>query len=346
MIVAVSINRDHRVFGHELSSRPSKVAKVVKNDVQQVLDDGTVVVNTSSIGKDIEGYAGAVPLKVYIKSGRVEKIEALQNSESPDFFNRARAGLFDKWIGKSVEDAQQTNVDAVSGATYSSKAIIANVQRALQYAAKNPVKTSPLSKLELSPKFFVSLIVVLMAALLPFFVHNRRYHTIQLILNVVVLGFWCGTFISYPLIVGYVSNGVNIWTSIVPVIMLIIVFVYPLFGHKQYYCTNVCPFGSIQQLASICTKKKIVMKPRTIRTLDYIRQGIWAILMLCLWTGVWFKWMDYEFFTAFIFQSASVAVIVLAIVFVLLSFVVVRPYCRFVCPTGTLVKYSESDNMK
>ena len=50
--------------------------------------------------------------------------------------------------------------------------------------------------------------------------------------------------------------------------------------------------------------------------------------MLCLWTGVWFDWIDYEPFSAFVFQSASWAVIAIALAFVALSTVIMRPYCR------------------
>jgi polyferredoxin len=60
-------------------------------------------------------------------------------------------------------------------------------------------------------------------------------------------------------------------------------------------------------------------------------------------TGTGFEWMDYELFSAFIFQSAATVVIVLAIVFVVLSVFVTRPYCRFVCPTGTLFKLAEGN---
>ena len=42
-------------------------------------EDGVYVVNTTKIGKDIEGYNGAVPLKIYIKKNKVEKIEILKN---------------------------------------------------------------------------------------------------------------------------------------------------------------------------------------------------------------------------------------------------------------------------
>ena len=60
--------------------------------------------------------------------------------------------------------------------------------------------------------------------------------------------------------------------------------------------------------------------------------------MLLMLLGVGFEWMDYEPFTAFILSSAGVVVIVFAVVILLTSVFVPRPYCRFMCPTGTLLK--------
>ena len=51
--------------------------------------------------------------------------------------------------------------------------------------------------------------------------------------------------------------------------------------------------------------------------------------------------MNYEMFVAFILQSASWIVIVWALLFIVLSVWVPRPYCRFVCPTGTLFKLAQ-----
>ncbi len=64
---------------------------------------------------------------------------------------------------------------------------------------------------------------------------------------------------------------------IVPVIMLVTAFVYPLFGKKSYYCTHVCPFGSLQELAGKCVGYKVRMKPATAKRLDKFRQILWAI---------------------------------------------------------------------
>lgn len=342
LVMAVSIRRDGKVVGRELKQQQ---ADSTKTETMVVLEDGSVRLNTTELGKDIIGYGGAVPLEITLENGKVKSVKALENSETPDFFKEASA-LLTKWNGRTVEEAQKLKVDAVSGATFSSKAIIGNVQRGLQYAAKNPVQDSIWSEMDFSSKAIAGLIVVLLAAIVPLFVKDRRYRISQQILNVIVLGFWCGSFLNFTSIVSYMSNGMNVLTLIVPIIMLITAFVYPLFGKKSYYCTHVCPFGSLQELAGKCVGYKIKMKPKTTKRLDMFRQLLWAVLMLCLWTGVWFDWIDYEPFSAFVFQSASWVVIVIAVVFVALSTVIVRPYCRFVCPTGSLFKYSQQSTSK
>lgn len=85
-----------------------------------MFEDGSVRLNTTELGKDIVGYGGTVPLEITLHEGRVENIRALANSETPDFFKEA-SELLTKWNGQTIEDAQKMKVDAVSGATFSSK---------------------------------------------------------------------------------------------------------------------------------------------------------------------------------------------------------------------------------
>ena len=156
MIAAVSIRRDGKVVGQNVNQQQTVAPKT---EPMAVLEDGSVQLNTTELGKDIVGYGGTVPLEITLQDGRVKSIKALANSETPDFFTEASA-LLTKWNGKTIEDAQKMKVDAVSGATFSSKAIIGNVQRGLQYAAKNPVKTSVWSEFDFSAKAIAGLIVV------------------------------------------------------------------------------------------------------------------------------------------------------------------------------------------
>ena len=171
MVVAVSIRRDGKVAGRELKQQQKASPKT---ETMVVLEDGSVRLNTTELGKDIIGYGGTVPLEITLQDGRVKNIKALANSESPEFFGEASA-LLSKWDGQTIEEAQKLKVDGVTGATFSSKAIIGNVQRGLQYAAKNPVKESASAAFDFSAKSIAGLIVVLLAAILPLFVKDRRY---------------------------------------------------------------------------------------------------------------------------------------------------------------------------
>lgn len=340
VMLAVTVRRDGKLLGHALNNGYQQQAKAVSTDTLRQLQDGTYIINTTQLGKDVLGYGGPVPLEIYIKDGKVQKVIALNNSESEDFFAEA-SKLLTYWNGRTTKEALTMKVDGVSGATYSSRAIITNMRLGLQYAAKNTSKTNLWEKMDMSWKYAAGLVVVLMGAIIPLFFRNKRYHTFQLILNVIVLGFWGGTFINYSLIMGYLANGIDIWTSLVPLIMLITAFIYPFFGKKNYYCNHICPCGSMQDLAGKVTHKKWKMSKQTVKWLTSFRQILWAVLMVMMFIGVGFSWMDYEIFAAFIIQSASWIVLVLAAIFLVLAIFVPRPYCRFVCPTGTLFKIAE-----
>lgn len=95
------------------------------------------VVNTTTIGKNIEGYNGPVPLKVYIKNNKVERIEFLKSMETPKYFVKVKKALLEKWNGMKVKEARALQVDVVTGATFSSEAVIQNVQLALDHYQKN-----------------------------------------------------------------------------------------------------------------------------------------------------------------------------------------------------------------
>lgn len=355
VLSAAAILRDGRIFGHDLRQTHAAVVSVAQgSDTLEVQPDGTFVVNTRVLAKDVQGYGGPVPLKIHIdKDGRLTAIEAEPNAESLSFFDRAKE-LFSRWQGKTIDEAMAEDVDAVSGATFSSKAIIGNVQRGLVYAKQHGLADGGKGAQKESAEHtvatgwtlgsIVALIAVLLGAVLPLFTNNRRLHLVQLVVNVVVLGLWTGTFVSYTLFLRLFAGGVSlsaIGTLAAPLLMLIVALLYPLAGRSGHYCAHVCPFGSAQELAGKLSRRKLRITPRVLRVLTALRNLLWGVLMALLLTGTCTAWIDYELFTAFIYSSASVWVIVLAMLFLVLSVWVPRPYCRFVCPTGALMKSVE-----
>ena len=100
-------------------------------------EDGLTVVNTTALAADVEGYAGTTPVKIYIRKNQIERIEALPNMETPKYFIRIKKGILDKWNGLAVKDAAKQEVDVITGATYSSEAVIENVRRGINYYNKS-----------------------------------------------------------------------------------------------------------------------------------------------------------------------------------------------------------------
>lgn len=83
------------------------------------------------------GYHGIVKVSVTIKNNKIKSIKILENHDDAAYFNRAKGILLPLMLKK-----QSTNVDAVSGATFSSNGIIKAVRNALSKAAINGSKSS------------------------------------------------------------------------------------------------------------------------------------------------------------------------------------------------------------
>lgn len=341
IMLVYPIWKEHKIFGIDLPT--DKNEKKIETITQT---DNGFIINTTEIGKDILGYGGPTPVEITVSNGKIQKITPLPNRETPEFYGAVRnSDILESLDGLTLEEALRTPIDGVSGASFSSKAIIGNIKAGIAYAHdENAVAIGKEADSEKLPvKWYITIGIILAGGIIPFFINDKRYRILQLILNVLLLGFWGGTFISYSLMTSYATNGMTKVILIPTGLMLIAAFIFPFFGKKDYYCIWMCPYGSAQELLGKCIKFKIRMKPGLIKWLNYFRQALWFVLMWLLWTGLWFDWMGYEPFAAFFFTDASVVTLSIAGAFLILSLFIQRPYCRFVCPTGSLFKYAETN---
>ena len=103
----------------------------VKNKKGNVI--GTVLLS-SPYSDDIKGFNGPTPLQIALdKKGKIIEVRVLDNNETPSFLNKViNAGFLDSWNGLTAEEALNKEVDAVSGATYSSNGIQKSLKVRLQ----------------------------------------------------------------------------------------------------------------------------------------------------------------------------------------------------------------------
>lgn len=334
IMASLALVRDKSLFGYSFADenagdKAEAVRMATENEV----------INTSEVGAKISGYGGPVPLEIYVSAGRIDSVKPLPNSETPGFFHRLYdEGLMSAWNGHTLEEAAVLQVDAASGATYSSNAVIGNVRAGVKDALGR--KTERSGGFGVSASLIVALLVIIAGAVIPLIVHVKPgYKIVQDILNVAVLGFWAGVFIDYAMMLNFFAHGFTYtMAGLVTVVLLVVGFIYPLFNRPGYYCAWICPFGSLQELAGKISKRKIKLPHSTLQVLNSFRRVLWVVLLGFLITGIGYQWIDYEIFTAFLVKSASWAVIGIGLLFVILSIFLNRPFCRFVCPTGTLLR--------
>lgn len=112
----------------ELTAEATYAVKDVKGKVIGM------VLLSSPYSDGINGFNGPTPLQIALdNSGKIIEVRVLDNDETPNFLNRViKAGFLDSWNGLTVEEALNKEVDAVSGATYSSKGIQNSLKARLQ----------------------------------------------------------------------------------------------------------------------------------------------------------------------------------------------------------------------
>jgi len=123
---------------------PVSQAKTKKKTTKGVAQ--TQVIYTGEIAKKVIGYNGPTPLNITVKGGKIVKIEALENQETPAYFKRACDKVFPQYEGKTIEEARKLQPDAATGATYSSEALIKNIQAGLEQVMGTSKKSATKKK--------------------------------------------------------------------------------------------------------------------------------------------------------------------------------------------------------
>ena len=117
-----------------------------KAKAKKATNGTTQVIYTGEIAKKVIGYNGPTPLNITVKNGVIENIEVLENQESPSYLKRATAKVLPQYIGKTVAEAKKLKADVATGATYTSDALIKNIQMGLEKVKSATAKKSATKK--------------------------------------------------------------------------------------------------------------------------------------------------------------------------------------------------------
>ena len=306
----------------------------VKNAENETI--GSVLLS-SPYSDGVKGYAGKTPLLIALDNeGKILQIKLLANQETPGFLKRVNnAGYLESWNGLTVDEALQKKVDAVSGATYSSKGIQNSLRARLAVVSRKSV-TETADSSTLLPNICILLVVVL--ALICFFnpQKTKTLRLVTLLLSIGILGFWRNASMSLLKFYSWLTSGISWPLEWVLIVIFALAILLPLFIGKAFYCTYLCPMGALQELAGKACKKKLTLPKTATSILLVIRKLFLLTLLILVAANAGIDLAFAEPFSVFSVKSITLFSIIFAAIVLIVSLFISRAWCRFLCPTGLL----------
>lgn len=231
----------------------------------------------------------------------------------------------------------ENGLEGVSGATDTSWAIAESVKRRLaRFEDDRTLSPSPF------PWRNISLIGLTVGAFLFSFTKLRGNAAARLlwqILVVIILGILLGDLLSQALFLGWAQHGLPWQDSFGLIVLAGAALLVPWSTGHHLYCHQLCPHGFLQRWLGRLPVKPLKIPPRVHRLLSQLPSSLLVLIAASVVTGFTWNLAAFEGFDAWLWRSAGVATIVIAIAGLIASIFVSLAYCKYGCPTGALFKF-------
>ena len=294
------------------------------------------------------GYGGPLTLAVASThpNGEIVGVAIAGHKETSAWMTRVeKSGLLKSLVGKSHQDGFELgrDIDGVTGATYTSRAIVEATRNGSQDAARIlglPVEAPPPPKV----KFGIPEIVLIGLFAVGYFAHKRSFkyqrqaRWATMMTGMLVLGFVYNQPLTLSNVNKFLLGYWPVWQANLYWYLLIggMLFVFTV-DNKNPYCQWFCPFGATQECFGLVGGAKIQTAGRFHGFLKWVQRGLaWSAILLALLLlnpGS----TSYEIFGAFFdLVGSNVQYLLLGIV-LLASMFIRRPWCNYLCPLAPVM---------
>jgi uncharacterized protein with FMN-binding domain len=290
------------------------------------------------------GYGGPMDLAVVTDlQGRITGLAVVRHRETPNWFKRVReSDYISSLIGKSCSDPFELgrDIDGVTGATYTSRAIAAAASHGSRLLAEKDLNLSVPAQKPADIEFGLPEIALLALFALGFigrrksFRHKKTLRWISMLTGMIVLGVIYTSPLTLSMLNKMLIGFWPDWHTHLYWYLLVggILFTLTASG-KNPYCEWFCPFGAAQE----CIGKIGGVKPAPISRyksfFKWLQRGLalGAVLIALLYRNPGIS--SYEIFGTLFDLEGSIPQFFLLGLVILASLFVHRPWCRYLCPT-------------
>ncbi|WP_419835585.1 FMN-binding protein [Endozoicomonas atrinae] len=329
-----------------------QLSHLLPENAQIVTTDQSTLKITTNTGQDTQwlsqgsgvGYGGKMDIALMIDDqGVIKQLAILSSRETASYLQKIIAAKFpEQVVGQSIQNILQ--VDAISGATLSSSAILRGANLAAEPVRQELMNLSLVDSR--SPWSYLGWmdLVALLAFAAAWQISKTRHSQRKkmewglMLTSLVLFGFYASALFSSStlgiLISGTWISGLGNYT---PLILLVLTVVTLLTTNKNLYCDMICPFGTTQQcLAKITNPPTVTLKHSIFTWLPRV------ILLAVLAAGLYFRnpaTIAYEPFGIMFGMTGSIQLFILTFVIILTSLMIYRPWCKTLCPVGAMTDF-------
>lgn len=319
---------------------------------------------TAPEADSIIGYQGPTDSLVFLDtSDRVLRLAVRRSYDNEPYVGYVREDEYHAELLKgrtlqqlSTLDPIEEQIEGVSGATMTSVAMVDALPAAATAAMRQepPATSKPAAAGKEQPGEIVvrergvwrlrardvGTVIVLLAALTMAFaprLRGRRRLRIGFQLGLIgYLGFLNGDMLSQAQLLGWSSHGAAWRLAPGLTLLTIAALLVPLTTKRNVYCHQVCPFGAAQQLVRPGKRRRLSLGKfgRALTAVPFLLLGLCVTATLM---KLPLNLAAVEPFDAFLFGAT--ASIVIAVIGLVASAFSPMAYCRFGCPTGSLLEY-------
>jgi FMN-binding protein/4Fe-4S binding protein len=294
------------------------------------------------------GYSGPMKAAVAVDlEGHVLGVQIFEQRETPAWYQRVMgSGFVESLTGKSYLKLSPAgaDVDAVTGATYTTRAIAEAVSEASRLIAVDHLKLRPPPLPELRVRFgvpeilLIALFVIGYAGQRSRFPNRKQVRWLTMLTGMATLGFLYNS----PLTLAYINKFLlGFWpqwqTHLYWYLLLGGVLLVITVGNQNTYCLWFCPFGAAQECAGLVGGAKPCSTERYRNLLKRFRQGlVWLAIVIALIfrsPGL----TSYEVFGTFFDLIGSQWQFLLLGIVLAAAMFIKRPWCQYLCPVPPVV---------
>jgi len=286
------------------------------------------------------GYEAQVYMLVQVDTeGIIQGVRPVQHREWPTWWRMLISeGFFSQFLGKAVnaDISIIKDIEAVSGATYSSRGVAGAIRHGSHYLSKNVFgwQTPP----EPAGYSFgygeAALLLMYGLVLLAWRLRKPKLRWVTILMGIGVLGFWLKSPITFANIAGvFIGSFPPLAGHILWYLLILGIPALILVTGQNVYCYWICPFGGVQEvLAQVSGGAKYGVKGKVKQAASYLRHLLFWLALMAAFLTFNPAMGDYTPFSTLFGLKGGTAHWLLLPLALLVSMFSYRFWCRHFCP--------------